>query len=69
MTQTIQPRSLALLSETGKDLTIDKPEAEDNLSLLLQIFDNLNDLYEKLDRLRYVIQRKKIEQILCQKGK
>jgi hypothetical protein len=71
MTQTIQPRSWAHLSETGKDLTIDnkpKTETEDVMGLLLQIFDGLNNLYEKLNRLNYVIQRKNIEQFLYKIG-
>jgi hypothetical protein len=69
MTQTVQPRSWACLRETGNDLTINKPEAEDNVSLLLSVFDSLNDLNEKLNRLSYVLQRKNIEQILYQKGR
>ncbi|MDR2923302.1 MAG: hypothetical protein LBU85_08180 [Treponema sp.] len=66
MTQTTQPRSWAVLSEARKDLTIKKPETEDNRSLLLSVFDSLNTLHEKLSRLDYVIQRKNIEQILYQ---
>ncbi|MDR2731125.1 MAG: hypothetical protein LBB81_09555 [Treponema sp.] len=69
MTQTTQPRSWANLSETGKDLNINKPVAEDNTRLLLSIFDSLNTLCEKLSRLDYVIKRKNIEQILYRKGK
>jgi hypothetical protein len=61
MTQTVQPRSWAYLSETGKDLNINKPETEDNMSLLLSVFDSLNTLCEKLSRLAYVLQRKNIE--------
>jgi hypothetical protein len=63
LTQTEQPRSLAFLHDAGKDLTIDKGETEDNMSLLLQIFDNLNTLCEKLSRLNYVLKRKNIELI------
>jgi len=69
MTQTVQFSSWASLSEAGKDLTINKPEKEDNISLLLSIFDNLNRLYEKLNKLNYVIQRKNIEQIFYLNGK
>ncbi|MDR2924222.1 MAG: hypothetical protein LBU85_12890 [Treponema sp.] len=61
MTQTVQPRSWALLSEAGKDLTLDKSETEDNRELLLQVFDSMNNLYEKLSRLDYVVKRKKME--------
>jgi len=61
MAQTVQPRSWASLSETGKDLTIDKPEAEDDMSLLLQVYDSLNNLCEKLNRLDYVLKRKNME--------
>jgi hypothetical protein len=65
MTQTIQPRSWKIsIYVTNNDLPIQKPEAEDNKSLMLSVFDNLNNLYEKLNRLNYVIQRRKIKQIL-----
>jgi len=64
MTQTAQPRSLACLQNAGQDLTIHKPEAEDNVTLLLSVYDSLNNLYEKLSRLHYVIQRRNIEQNL-----
>ncbi|MDR2921985.1 MAG: hypothetical protein LBU85_01430 [Treponema sp.] len=59
--KTIQPRSWALLNEPGKDLTINKPETEDNRELFLQVFDSMNNLYEKLSRLVYVVQKKKLE--------
>jgi len=67
ITQTIQPRSWTLLCEASKDLTKNKLETEDNMSLLLKVFDNLNNLYEKLNRLNYVIQRRNIKQILYPK--
>jgi len=69
MTKTVQTRLLVSLSEPDKELTINKSEPEDNSGLLLQVFDNLNSLYEKLNRLNYVIERKNIEQILHQKCK
>jgi hypothetical protein len=64
MTQTIQSRSSVSLKEADTDLNKNKPEPEVNKSLLLYIFDSLNNLYEKLNRLDYLIPRKKIEQIL-----
>jgi hypothetical protein len=68
MTQTIQPCSCALLIKADKDLTINKEsEAEDNMSLLLSVFDSLNKLCEKLCKLDYVLKRKNLEQILYQK--
>jgi hypothetical protein len=69
MTQTAQPRSWATLSEAGKDLTIQKPEPEDNRSLMLSVFDNLNSLCEKLSRLEYLLKRKNMEQFLYKKSK
>jgi hypothetical protein len=39
------------------------------MSLLLSVFDSLNELYEKLSRLKYVLTRKIIEHKLCQKGR
>jgi len=68
MTQTTQPRSWVLLDNAGKDLNITKPQKEDNMSLLLEVFDSLNNLCEKLNRLNYVIQRKNMEQILYLKS-
>jgi hypothetical protein len=67
MTQTVQPRSLVYLNETGKDLTLSKGETEDNMSLLLSLFDSLNNLYEKINRLDYLIKRKNIEYMLYRK--
>jgi hypothetical protein len=68
MTQTVQTRSCAYINEAEKTLKPNKLQKEDNMSLLLEVFDSLNDLYEKLNRLNYVIQRKNIEQILYQIG-
>jgi len=67
ITKTTQTVSWVSLSEAGKDLSI-KPE-EDNIDLLLSVFDSLNKLYEKLNRLNYEIQRISIEQISHQIGK
>jgi hypothetical protein len=59
MTQTTQLRSWALINNPGKDLTINKkPEAEDNMSLLLSVLDSLNNLSEKINKLDYLIQKK-----------
>jgi len=69
MTQTTQSRSWAKLSEAGKDLTIQKLKTEDNRSLVLAIFDSLNNLCEKLSRLEYALKRRNLEQILYPKGK
>jgi len=70
MTQTIQPRSWKIsIYVTNNDLPIQKPEAEDNKSLMLSVLDSLNNLYEKLNRLDYVIQRRKIKQILYPREK
>jgi len=64
MTQTTQFRSWASLNEADKDLTIDKTETEDNMSLLLSVFDSLNKLNDNLSRLDYVLKSKNIEKIL-----
>jgi hypothetical protein len=75
MTKTIQPRSWKIaIYETDNDLHIQKPETEDNMRLLLTLSNNLNNLYENIERLNYLIKRyvdqnKKIEQILFTKGK
>jgi hypothetical protein len=55
MIQTMQPYSCAYLSKEKKLLEVIKSETEENMSLLLQLFGNLNDFYETLNRLNYVI--------------
>jgi len=67
ITKTTQPRSWILFSEAKKNLKTSKPETEDNMRLLLSVFDSLNNLNEKLSRLNYLLQRKKIEMILFKK--
>jgi hypothetical protein len=59
-----------LITNTGKDLNIKKPETEpeDTLGLLLSIFDSLNNLYEKLNRLNYLLNRKNMELIIYGKN-
>jgi len=69
MTKTTQPCSWAVLDNAGKDLTIKKPETEDNRSLLLAVFDSLNNLSEKINRLNYLIKRRNIEQIIYRDNK
>jgi hypothetical protein len=66
MTRTIQPYSCAL-RETGKSSAKNAIEPEDNRSLFLALFDSLNKLNENLHRLNYLMERKRIEQILYRK--
>jgi len=68
MSKTIQFRSWATLSEPGENLNENKSEPEDNRKLLLAVFDNLNELYEKLNRLNYIIEKRKLEYYLYLKG-
>ena len=70
MSRTEQSRSWATLSNAGEDLNANKPETEteDNKILLLSVFDSLNNLYEKLNRLNYVIKKRSIEQELYPKN-
>jgi len=69
MTETIQPRSWeTVVHITDKDLHMQKPEKEDNLSSLLTLSNNLNSLYESVNRLNYMLkyyvnQTKKLEQV------
>jgi hypothetical protein len=63
-TQTIQSGSCVLFKKTDKYLIKNKPKAEDNRSLLLSVFDDLNNLYDLLNRLNYLIQKRKIKQNL-----
>jgi len=69
MTKTTQPRSWGVISNRGEDLNIKKPEAEDNFSLMLSIYDSLNNLYEKLNRLDYLMKRKTMELSINGKNK
>jgi hypothetical protein len=70
MTKTIQAISWkTAIYITDKNLQIQKPKTEDNVNLILSILDGLNNLYEKLNRLNYLIQRRKIKQILYLNGK
>jgi hypothetical protein len=69
MSKTIQLRSWATLSEPGETPTNENnSEPEDNRKLLLTVYDNLNKLYEKLNRLNYVIEKRKLENYLYLKG-
>jgi hypothetical protein len=80
MTQTIQPCSLVLINNADKDITksetvnfqfegfkLEDFQSEDNTRLLLSLFDSMNNLYEKLSRLNYVLKRKLIEASVSQK--
>jgi len=69
ITTTSQPSSWATLSDAGKDLNLYDSETEDNINLMLTICDNLNELYEKLSKLNYVMGRKIIEYNLHKKYK
>jgi len=68
MSRTIQPRSWVSLNDNDENLVENKPETEDNKALLLSVFDGLNNLYEKINRLDYILQRKNIEMGLCLNG-
>jgi hypothetical protein len=59
-TQTTQARSWALLDSAIKNLYvgIGEPETEDNASLMFTVLCSLNSLYEKLNRLNSVIERR-----------
>jgi len=60
MTKTIQPGSFVILGETNK--------AEDDISLLLSVYDNLNKFYEALNRLDYAMERNLIAQAVYNRG-
>ena len=68
MSRTIQLRSWATLSEPEDAPNENESEPEDNRKLLLAVYDNLNELYEKLIRLNYVIEKRKLEYYLYLRG-
>jgi hypothetical protein len=68
LTQTIQPLLPVSLNKEEKNQTISELDTEDNMSLFLHIFDDLNNLYEKLRRIDYLIERKNIELIVKKHG-
>jgi 6-phosphogluconate dehydrogenase len=67
MTQTIQPCSLTILNDTGRNLDKDIQEIVRNLKQLFTLLDNLNNLYEKFNKLNDKIQGKNIELISLKK--
>ena len=69
MTKTIQVRSSVLINNVNKSVTTKKPETEDNIGLMLALYDSLNTLCEKLNRLDYLLNRKRMELILYENGK
>jgi len=69
MTRTVQPRSLVFVNELDHNMkNKPAPKLEDNLCLLLSICDSLDNLCENLNRLKFAIQGKNIEQILYKTG-
>jgi hypothetical protein len=68
MTQTKQPRSLAYFSESEKKPDKNTPKTEDNMALLISVYDSLNKLCDRLNRLNYLLKRKNVVQISSQKG-
>jgi len=68
-TQTAQFCSFTKLNGIENGLVINKPEKENNTNLLLTICDSLNELYNKLGKLDYLMERKIIKYNLSQKDK
>jgi len=69
MTRTVQPHSVSMLKETGKDLTGDKVETEFDISFLLSLEDSLINLsiaLSKMDNVQNNLCKKltKLEQIV-----
>ena len=69
MTHTIQSRPCGSLSKPDTDLSVHEGETEDNMDLLLQMLGNLDNIYEKLNRLGHLLERKEIELNLHQRSK
>jgi len=60
ITRTVQSCSRASLNEIKKNNT-DKPEAENNRKLFFSVIDSLNSLYDELNSLNYLMQKKIME--------
>jgi len=69
MTRTQQPRSWSYINNAGEDIGIHKPQTEDEANIILSLIDDLNELYEILNRLNYIIQKRNKEQIVNSKNK
>jgi len=52
-----------------ENLTIDKPETNDDESAMIELCESLNELYDKLSMLSNVMEKKIIEHNLNQKTK
>jgi len=69
MTETIQPSTWkTVIYVADKDLHIQKPGTQDNMSSLLTLSNNLNSLYESINKLNYMLknyvnQTKRLEQV------
>ena len=57
MTQTKQPHSFIMLGETGKDVKIVNNETAEDISLLLYLYDNLNNLSKTLTQMDSIQKR------------
>jgi hypothetical protein len=68
MTNTIQPDSCEILSGADENSGENKPETEDNTSLLLSVLESMNNLCDKLNRLNNIIQKKSVELNLYGRG-
>jgi len=53
MTKTTQPCSFVMLGETHEELTTGKTETQDNMRLLLSVYDSLNSLSKALNKMDY----------------
>ena len=61
LTHTIQSRPCGSSNKPETDLSVHEGETEENMDLLLQMLDNLDNIYEKLNRLGHLLERKEIE--------
>jgi len=69
MTQTKQSCSFASFKDADKKLIKNKPEKEDNISLLFSVFESLDELYGALSELSHEMEKKIIEHNLSHNKK
>jgi len=68
-TQTAQTRSLAILNQEKNEQAVKMSKTENNARLLLAVYENLNELYDKLSRLSKILEETAAKRVQNQANK